>query len=260
MKESSQKKLKILGVGVSITTKSQVLSFVESSLKSKYKFFISTPNPEIVLKAQNDSELKEAIDESDIALPDGIGLTWAAKTLYVEKINRIQGRVMFEELLKLANRKKLKVFLLGSTKPSHEASMVKIGKLYPDLKVEGRYDIVVDNKGYSAIETDRKVHIDILKHINRFKPDILFVALGAPKQEKWVMHNLPNLDIGGAMVIGGTLDTFSGKISKPPSWMETAGLEWLWRLALEPQRFGRIFRATVVFPVAVLKERLAGYQ
>jgi len=249
MIKNTPKQVIILGVKVSSTSKDEVLDFVMFRLKKKLKFFITTPNPEIIVKAQTDYKLREALNYSDIALPDGVGL----------KVKpRITGREMFEELLILSNKLKLKVFLLGAEPKVNNSAVEKIVKDYPNVKIKGRGDIYVNNEGDFDIEMGTKTYIDIIRDINNFKPDLLFVALGAPKQEKWVYKNLKNLKIGGAMVIGGTLDYFTGKMPLPPKFISKSGLEWLWRLTFQPQRVGRIFKAVFIFPLYLTKEKLFG--
>lgn len=247
MIKNSPKQLTILGVEVSVTSRGEVLKFVADSLKNKSKFFITTPNPEIIVAAQKDDELMTALNSADVALPDGVGLG----------INpRITGREMFESLLSTANRLQLRVYLLGATPEVNRLAIAKIKILYPRIKAKGNGDIKVNSKGYSVSERDRGVYIDIIRDINSFRPNILFVAFGAPKQEKWVYHNLKKLNIGGAMVVGGALDYFVGKAKLPPGFVSTMGLEWLWRGVREPRRIKRIFNAVVVFPLLVIKEKL----
>lgn len=259
MKNIALKQLKLLGTRISSTSSQEVLDFVYSSLKNKKKFFITTPNPEIILMAQKDAKLRRAINASDVALPDGVGVVWAINFLYGKSVNRIPGRVMFEDLLEFCNRQRLKVFLLGAGEKANKNSILKIKKEYPNIQVAGRYDIYLNREAYSDADRDIIKHIDIDRHINKFKPHILFVALGAPKQEKWIYNNIGNLDVGGAMAVGGTLDSFSGQVAKPPSWISRLGLEWIWRGVLEPARFRRIFNAVVVFPVNVMVSRYKKY-
>lgn len=246
----SPKHGKVLGVKVSITEEPEVLNFVENCLKNKKKFFITTPNPEIIVQAQDDRELKEAINSSDLALPDGAGLRFAGIK------QRVTGREIFRKLLKYADEEKLKVYLLGAGKDVNSKAQKKAQKIYPSAEVKGAGGIQIDIKGYYVSEKDRKMSIDIIRDINNFVPDILFVAFGAPKQEKWIRHNLDGLNIGGAMVVGGTFDYFTGNAVLPPGWMAKAGLEWLWRLINYPSRAKRIFAATVVFPLLVIKEKV----
>lgn len=250
MIKSSHREHDILGVKVSGTSKNEVLSFVVSSLRKKSKFFISTPNPEIIVAAQKDPALLKALNAADLALPDGVGLGVSP---------RVTGREMFESLLKVGDRLKLKIYLLGATPEVNKATISKIKEIYPQLKVAGTGDIQINNDGYSEIEKYRKKHIDIIRHINTFQPDLLFVAFGAPKQEKWVNNNFKKLNIGGVMVVGGALDYFAGKTIRPPGWMAAAGLEWLWRAILEPQRIPRIINAVVVFPFLLTKTKINHY-
>lgn len=251
MKQKSLKSHKILGVKVSGITRVQVLNFVRTSLKKKRKFFITTPNPEIIVAAQKDRELLAALNSADIALPDGAGLKLAAKIK-----TRITGREMLESLLLLANSKKLKVYLLGASRQVNTAAVALIKKIYPDIKIAGSGDIYINKDGYSDKENDIEKHIVILRDIDNFRPHLLFVAFGAPKQEKWVYHNLGKLNVGGVMVVGGSLDYFTGKAKLPPNWVARTGLEWLWRVIFEPRRIKRIFNAVVVFPWLLLKDKL----
>jgi len=259
--DKTLKHAKILGVKVSITNESEVTDFVLSSLKRR-KFFIVTPNPEIVVAAQKDKELRTVLNAADVALPDGTGLLLASKLLNLGINERITGREIFEQLLSIAGKKKLKVYLLGASQSVNKLAIAKAKKKYKGIKIEGSADIYLDKEGYSVTYIYRKKHIvikdytSVIKHINRFKPDILFVALGAPKQEKWVMHNLDKLNVGGAMVVGGALDYFTGKMVKPPSLVSGLGLEWLWRGFSEPARLPRIINAVIVFPLLVLKSKL----
>jgi N-acetylglucosaminyldiphosphoundecaprenol N-acetyl-beta-D-mannosaminyltransferase len=250
MTQTSHEDLKILGVKVSGTSKQEVLRFIVSSLARKSKFFVTTPNPEIVVAAQKDHELRAALNSADVAIPDGVGLRLAG----IKEV--ITGRELFEALLSMANRKQLKVYLLGATPEVNKAAVNKIENLCPKIGIRGSGDIQVNEKGYFVDDKNRKRYIDIIKNINRLKPDILFVAFGAPKQEKWVYHNLEKLNVGGAVVVGGALDYLVGKTVLPPAWAAKAGLEWLWRGIFEPWRAKRIFNAVVVFPLLLIKERL----
>lgn len=255
--DKSLKHGKVLGVKVSVIRKNEVIDFVKNSLNIKHKFFITTPNPEIVLKAQRDRELLDALNKADVALADGVGLVWAAGFLGLPKLTRATGRELFLELLKLANKSSFKIYLLGATPSVNGEVIKKIKRQFPRIEVKGEGGPVYDNNLSLEIESDIKYHKDIIKHINDFRPDLLFVALGAPKQEKWINRYLPEIKVGGAMVVGGTFDYFSGRAVLPPGFVARAGLEWLWRGLLEPARFLRILNATLVFPALVIKEKLS---
>ena len=109
----------------------------------------------------------------------------------------------------------------------------------------------MDNNVNPVTGEDRKLEKEAIEKINKFAPQLLFVAFGNPKQEIWIHKNLFRLKIGGAMAVGGTFRYLAGISKPPPRWMENTGLEWLWRFVTEPWRLGRILSAVIVFPLTV---------
>ncbi|HWA51581.1 MAG TPA: WecB/TagA/CpsF family glycosyltransferase [Patescibacteria group bacterium] len=231
---------KILGIKVNSNQKNELLEEISLKLKSKSKFTIFTPNPEIILEACNDLKLKEILNKSDFNLPDGNGLKIADPKLEI-----IKGREFMLDLFKLGNDKKLKIYLLGSTKDVNTKSLNKIKKEFPNIKAKGESNI-------SVTKGNINLPFDILKNINLFKPDILFVALGAPKQEYLINKYRNEINAKCFMAIGGSLDYFSGQVRQVPDFFTKFSLEWLWRLIQEPKRAGRIFNAVIVFPLKVI--------
>ncbi len=242
---------KIMGISISSTQVSKVLKFIDFSLKKKHKFFIATPNPEILVEASKNNSLQKALRSADILLPDGAGLILASKFLGF-KLNRITGRKMFEKILKFADQKNLKIFLLGSSGKVISLCLKRLKGEYSTIKASGFEGPFLDKEGSPITNKDLEAEKRALRMINTFKPDILFVAFGAPKQEIWLNNNLHKLKIGGGMVVGGTFDYFSGVKPLPPRFLSKIGLEWLWRLIYDPKRLKRIFNALVVFPFLVL--------
>lgn len=239
------KQVKILDIKVDSTSTSSVLAKISKKIASGSKFYIVTPNPEIILNAQKDKRLAEILNSADISLPDGNGLRVAEPALRV-----VHGRNVFNAFLRLARQKGWKVFFLGGTRDANKKAIEKAKSLY-GANVIGDSGPRLDNNAEPVSVLDNKVNNDIVSKINTFQPHLLFVAFGAPKQEKWVAKWLPKLNIGGAMVIGGALDYLAGTTALPPSWMEKLELEWLWRLIVEPWRLPRIINAAVVFPLKV---------
>lgn len=253
--QSARKHGNILGIPLNSTSLIKVLAFVRDSLARHRKFYIVTPNPEIVLMAQKDPLLKKALTLADIAVPDGVGLCYASALLGLGKLNPIKGRTLFMELVKLANKKGWKVFLMGGKGGIAEGASQNLAKSFKGVNIGFSQGARYTPEAEPASEVEKKVERETLGKINQFKPHLLFIGLGAPKQEKWVLKNLKNLEIGGAMVVGGTLDYIAGKASLPPKRAEKE-FEWLYRLYKEPGRAMRIFRAVIVFPLRVLAERL----
>ena len=128
----------------------------------------------------------------------------------------------------------------------------KLELSYKQIKIGSLKGPKLDTEANPMSEKDREVETEAIKIINNFKPQILFVAFGAPKQERWICKNFSKLNIGGAMAVGGTFRYISGQAKLPPKWMESLGLEWLWRLLTEPWRFKRILTAVFIFPLKVI--------
>ena len=288
--ETKRKYGKILNTGLNSTSTEKVLAFVRDSISRGYKFWISTPNPEIILAAQKDKELHKALENSDLAIPDGIGLAQAAKFLslpapknfivrtlvllfqgavvglatffkkewLISSLRIIKGRVLFIELIKHASKKRWKIFLLGGLPGYAKSAGLNLRKSFKTVRIAYAQGPQINSKGEPDSLKDIEIQKDAITQINEYQPQLLFVAFGAakPKQEKWVYKNLPKLKIGGAMVVGGTLDYIAGETALPPKWMEEAGLEWIWRLIKEPWRLKRIFTAFPVFPLKVFWYKL----
>jgi len=250
----------VLGVKLSVISNKDLLGFIDFRLKKKNKFIISTPNPEIILLAQRNLELMRALNEADVALPDGIGVVMANLILNRKKaIHRIPGRQAMLDLFSYANDKRLKVFLLGAQKKVNKDAVALLISKYPNVIVKGSSGAHFDSNMHYRTNRDSLIDSKSIQMINDFQPDLLFVAFGAPKQEIWLLRNLGTLKIGGAMVVGGSLDSFTGNIPNPPGWVSAIGIEWLWRLLNQPSRFFRTINALIVFPLVVLKERLVNY-
>ena len=241
----------ILGINVVGTTLSKVLARVEKNITDNVKFYVVTPNPEIILLAQKDQKLKDAMNGTELAVPDGVGLK-----LSIPGLNIIKGRELFSELIKLAGRKGWRVFLLGGLNDEAEIASSKLQISNPKLQIQSFRGPKLDDNAKPISEVDRKLQNEAIEKINKFAPQLLFVAFGNPKQEIWVHENYSKLNIGGAMAVGGAFRYVAGQSSLPPKWMAQAGFEWLWRLVTEPGRIARVFNAVIVFPQKVFFSKL----
>ena len=262
-RKSSLKYGTILKVNITSTSKEQVLRIFRSSLTkfapsvaSNSKIFVVTPNPELINMCQSDSELLKVVNSATLASSDGIGITFAWRFLGLSGMPKlIKGRELFYELIKLANKKGWRVFFLGDLTAMGTKKVLT--RSFKRVLIEAEEGPWLNKEGNPLGEDDKRKEAQVVARINQFSPQILFVGFNAPKQEKWVYKWLPELNVGSAMVVGGTFDYFAGKTSLPPKWMENLGLEWLWRLIREPWRVGRIFNAVVVFPARVILSKFA---
>lgn len=211
-------RINVLGVGVSSTSMNEVLTILNSqfSISNSKPFFVVTVNPEFVMLAQDDPEFKNILNNADLAIPDGVGLRFAQKTL-----NIIPGRKLVEEILKL---NKYKVFFLGGQNGVAQEMAEKFG---------GEFD-----SGETDIKHPTR-NAEIITKINKYKPDILLVAYGALYQEKWLNANSHRLNARVRIGVGGAFDYLTGRSAILPEWVSRIGLEWLWRLYHEPWRWRR---------------------
>jgi N-acetylglucosaminyldiphosphoundecaprenol N-acetyl-beta-D-mannosaminyltransferase len=249
--ETSQNHVNILGIKVLSTQVGRLLANVRDNITHNYRFYIVTPNPELVLASTSNSLLKLALNSSDFSIPDGVGLNYASRFLYGKPINIIPGRNLFHNLIELANKKGWRVFFLGGKALEAQKAADRLKLNYKKIRIETFSGPKLNKDGQPLGENDKSLQKEAVSMINKFSPQLLFVAFGNPKQEIWLYKNLKGLNIGGAMAVGGTFRYTAGLSKLPPKWMEKAGLEWLWRLITEPRRLGRIINASIVFPLRV---------
>lgn len=232
-------KIDILGVKIDSLSFSEAMIIVNSLVHQKKHSQIVTVNPEFVIAAQKDEEFRKIINQADLAVPDGVGLLWAAKRKGTPFRERITGVDLTWAICRLASKKGFKVFLLGAKEGVAGKAARNIKHRYPGIKIVGTY----------AGSPDDPATLYLVK---RSKPDILLVAFGAPKQDKFIYHLKKMTNIPLAMGVGGTFDYIAGTASYAPKWMRKIGLEWFWRMITQPSRINRIITATIRFPLAVI--------
>ncbi len=233
-------KKNILGIKIDDVNTTQAVEVVKGWLLNPGKHYIVTPNPEIVMMAQKDKELKSIINNADLAIPDGVGLKLATD---IE--NTSPGIDVMEELVKMASVCGFTTGFLGGRGQIAEATSERLRKKYPKLKVSfAESGGEVDNNG-NVIARSETTKQSILRLPRPFGArndesiDLLFVAFGPPKQEKWIAKNLKNLDVKVAMGVGGAFDYLSGRVPRAPKWVRRLGFEWLFRLIIQPWRIKR---------------------
>ncbi|MCF7795735.1 WecB/TagA/CpsF family glycosyltransferase [Patescibacteria group bacterium] len=257
-------KIDILGIKINTNTKKEILNELKKSFEFNKQFYITTPNPEIILKALKNDKYKNILNNSYISIPDGIGLILASKFLYKKNYlkERISGSDFVYDLLELCEKKEKKIFLLGG---NNEDQLNRVEKnlfnKFNNLIISGKnlgYDKnnLIIGENYNLIDVENKTKT-LIEQINYSNTDVLLVAFGAPKQELWIYENLNKLkNIKIAIGIGGTFDFISGYKKRAPKIFIRFNLEWLFRLIQEPRRLKRIFNAVIIFPIKIIKYRL----
>lgn len=219
-------------------------------VKVEQKTLVSTINQYSYCIAEKDNEFKNALLQSDILLPDGVGIIAASKLLYGKGMPKIAGADMHRFLLKKLDKEGGSCFYLGASEPTLEKIGERLSKEYPNIKM-GAY-----SPPFKPIfsEADSEAMIEA---VNSFEPDVLFVGMTAPKQEKWAHTHKRHLNIGLICSIGAVFDFYAGTVERPGKIWINLGMEWLGRLIKEPRRMWKryIYYGTV-FTYYLLKEKL----
>ena len=237
--------VKILDVPVHPLTMGEAVSALEESITSGEQAFVVTANAEIIMMCQEDAGYKKIVSQdAQLVLPDGAGAVWAGRHLGYKVPERVAGFDLYCQLLDKAAQKGYKAFFFGGSPGIAEAAKAKSEELYPGVQVVGC------RNGYFKEEESQA----IIDEINASGADMLFAALGAPKQEKWLVRYREQLKPKLLMGIGGSFDVFAGKMERAPKWMQDASLEWLFRLYKQPSRFMRM----MALPKFVLKVVFSG--
>lgn len=236
--------LNVLGINISRADKKAVLKEIKGFLADNKQHYIVTPNPEIILNAVKDEELFYILNQADLAVPDGIGLKFAAWAL-LKNIFRLTGADLTAEILRIAETEHRRIAIFN-----WRLSLSKTADIEAALRAK------YPRLNFAVEEVDREWDMPYYQNINVFQPEIIFVTLGAPWQEKFIRHNLQKMPfVKVAIGVGGAFDFLTGKIARAPKILRITGFEWLWRLYKQPGRWKRIYRAVIVFPLKFIKWR-----
>jgi len=231
-----------LGVDVCALNMEEVLDEVDNIILQKKPSFIVAINPEKIMKAQKDENLRNLLNSASIQIPDGVGVVIASILNGGRIRSRVTGIDLMINICERASKKGYKVYILGAKPGVAEKAAEVLKNKFLGLNIVGIKD------GYFKDEEE------VINDIKEKSPDILFVAMGSPKQEYWITRNMEKLNVPLLMGIGGSLDVISGNIKRAPKLMRNLGLEWLYRLIKEPWRYKRM-AVLPVFLCKVLKER-----
>ncbi|OGF27958.1 hypothetical protein A2303_06275 [Candidatus Falkowbacteria bacterium RIFOXYB2_FULL_47_14] len=241
--------INILGIGISSIDKISLWKKIGGFLSDGRQHYIVTPNPEIILESLRDEEFWHILNHADLALPDGVGLKFAAWTMGFN-LKRVTGADLTVEILKMAESENRKIAVLNWRKSLSRKEDIEtvLRKNYPKLN-------------FAIEEVDREWSMPYYQNINVFQPEIIFVTLGAPWQEKFIYGNLPKMPyVKLAVGVGGSFDFLTQKIKRAPKPIRVLGFEWLWRVFKETGgrrlwRLKRIYQAVIIFPYKFIKWR-----
>jgi N-acetylglucosaminyldiphosphoundecaprenol N-acetyl-beta-D-mannosaminyltransferase len=239
-------RLKILNIWVDAVSRKMAKEKVRYFLKSGNRVHsIFASNPEKNFSFPKDPQLLKTFKNADLLLPDGVGIVWAARLLFGARLERIPGSEFIFDICELAVKEDSGIFVYGAKENTNRVAVEMLNKRYPALKIVGRCNGYVKEPEISTL----------IDHINDSHAEILFLALGSPKQENWFARYHRELKyVKVCQCIGGTLDTIAGNVKRAPEFWKSFSLEWLYRLIIQPRRIKRQ-KILPLFAFAILKHK-----
>lgn len=225
--------LELLGVRVSNIDFDDLCALLRRWVDERSVHCVFTPNVDHIVRCDRDAAFRDAYDRASLRIVDGMILMWAARLLGKPVAAKLSGSDMVPRLSEVAAREGYRVFLFGAAPGVADEAAERLRDRYPGLTIAGTYSPPM---GFEKDEQENGKAIEAVRSANA---DLLFVALGSPKQEVWMARHRDALGVPLMMGIGATLDFVSGRVRRAPVWMQNAGLEWVWRLAQEPRRLWR---------------------
>lgn len=222
--------VEILGTDIDNLTMHEVLNRIVTSVETRTFSFAVTPNVDHLMKLRKDHVLRSIYKRANLVLPDGVPLLWASKLLRTPLKERINGTDLLVRLCEVAAERGYSVYFLGGNPGTAATAATVLSNQSPGLRVAGWSCPIY------GFENDPVACEEIRERIVSAKPDILFVGLGAPKQEKWIHKYARETGVCFAVGIGISFSLVCGELMRAPKWMQSHGFEWLWRLCVEPKR------------------------
>lgn len=210
---------------------------------------VVAPNTEFIMMAQKDEEFFDVLKSADLATPDSVGVMLGGKFQKKPFKQRIPGQAYFRKVLEIGEKENWSFYLLGGKDDVPKIAAENLKKIYPNINIVGYHE------GFFELDGEENV----IQEINRLKPNVLFVAMGAPLQEKWIAKYKNDLKVDIAAGQGGTFDYEAGKIKRAPKIVQKLCIEWLWRLILQPSRIVRMLALPVyLFKITFTKDITKG--
>ncbi len=235
----------LLGFDVDRMTLNECVGRLEKAIAAERPTHIVLVNAAKIVRARSDHELAHIIRTADLVGADGMPIVWASRLLSQSLPGRVNGTDLMYKLLELADQKRYRVFFLGSTAELIEKAMARVRILYPDLQIAGF------RNGYFASDDEEQAAVGKIAQANA---DILLVGISTPLKEKWVRQHIHELNVPVVHGVGGSFDILAGYVRRAPVWMQSMGLEWLYRLLQEPGRLWRRYLYTnTAYVVLVLR-------
>jgi N-acetylglucosaminyldiphosphoundecaprenol N-acetyl-beta-D-mannosaminyltransferase len=223
-------RIPILDAFVDDVDSNGALAFVDRCIRGKAQAAcILAVNPEKIYALRKNSALRQFFCSAGLLVPDGIGVVAAARLLDGRRMRRTPGADLMQQICAVAPARGYRLFVLGASERVNVAAVVELHRRYPGINIVGRAN------GFFDPDEDER----LMSQISASRAEILFVALGSPRQEMWIQQHLPKLTVAVIQGVGGTLDTIAGTVRRAPRWTRAIGLEWLYRFVVQPSRARR---------------------
>lgn len=222
-------RVQILGVPVDCVDMDTALATVDSMVANNEKGSVIAVNSDKIMKVRRDRALMPYLNSTRLLIPDGIGVVYAARYLGLCQMGRVAGADLMPAICELAARRGYRVFLFGGRKEVNQKTAEVLQSRYSELQIAGNQDGYVKDEDMP----------DLVERINAARTDILFIALGSPRQEEWLTKYLPDLNIKVCQGVGGTFDVISGFVKRAPLFFQRLNVEWLYRVIAQPSKIPR---------------------
>jgi exopolysaccharide biosynthesis WecB/TagA/CpsF family protein/anti-anti-sigma factor len=237
--QSTRLPVTLLGVAFDNLTLRETVERIEAMITSRLPHYVATANVDFLALARRDMELQHILLNAPLILCDGTPLVWASRLFGNALPERVAGADVVPELIRLAAQKNYRLFFLGTTEEANTRAIAKLRQEFPALQIS-----FYSPPFRPLLEKDNE---DIIRRIRTAKPDMLFVAFGCPKAEKWIATHYRDLGVPVAMGVGATIDFLAGRVKRAPLWMQCSGAEWIYRLSQEPRRLLKRYANDLLF-------------
>lgn len=237
--ENTPSHVAIMGVPIAPMRIGETTAWIKAWVGSHSQKAVFTINPEIVMIAKKNDDFARILQSSDLNVADGIGIVLAARITRKQMPERVPGIDLVNHLCGAGNSLGWSIYLLGARPGVAQRAGKALKKDFPSLQIVG----------WSAASSEETEDTNIVAKINDLQPDLLLVAFGAPDQEQWIARNIKKLSVGVAIGVGGSFDFLAGDVSRAPHLVRNMGLEWLYRLVVQPWRWRRML-ALPAFAIA----------
>jgi N-acetylglucosaminyldiphosphoundecaprenol N-acetyl-beta-D-mannosaminyltransferase len=246
---AAARRIRLGGLPIDHLTFSQALDAIAAMIAAGEGGSVFTPNVDHVVMAAHDERFRVAYEAASLCLADGMPVLWAARLLGVPLPEKISGSDLVWPLLERAEREQWRVYILGGAPGVGEQAARRLAARFPRIVIAGTDAPRID------MDAPAEARADVLTRVRASRPDLVLVALGAPKQELWIAESAADLRPAVLLGIGAAVDFIAGTARRAPRWVSSAGLEWLYRLAQEP---GRLWKRYLLrdpeFLLIVLRE------